>query len=133
MKKILLALSLPMTLIACDSFDENSNRVVEPIDFSAYPSLDMLYNDKIKTLVETKCIRCHTSGKKAGHTSMLFIAGDNVNNLNALQNLINNKGGERLVNKATGRRHGGGTQVSAGSAEAQALGELSLRILNNAK
>ncbi len=126
MKKVLFALSLPLLLSACDSGEQ---AIIDPIDFSAYTSMSALYDGKIKTLVDTKCSSCHVVGKKASDTDLLFEKENDAANLATLEGFIVSEGGDRLISKATGRRHGGGTQISSGGAEAQALAELTSRTL----
>ena len=132
MKKKLLALSLPILLSACDG-GEKSKTEIDAVDFSAYTSLTALYNGEIKTMVDVKCIVCHVKSQKAGNTNLLLVKEDDAGNVTALQNFINSKGGDRLVSKATGRRHGGGTQIVSGSIEAQALTELASRVVANSQ
>ncbi len=127
MKKILLALLLPLFLNACGGDDKNQIKF-ETVDFSGNTSQADLYNTKIKTLVDAQCSSCHGKNLKAASTDLLFVKGDDAKNLTVLQGFINSEGGERLVDKATGKRHGGGKQIVAGSPEAQALTELASRV-----
>ena len=130
MKKILLALSFTTLLSACDN-DEKNQLEIDAIDFSAHTSLTDLYNAEIKTMVDAKCSACHGKGLKAANTNLLFVKGNDVGNLTVLKSFIASHDNERLVNKATGRRHGGGAQIISSSREAQALTELASRIEAN--
>ncbi len=132
MKKILLALSLPILLSACDNNGENTPKI-DAVNFSSYTSLTSLYTGKIKTTVDAKCTACHVKGKKAGNTSLLFVSNDDVRNVAALQNFITTKSGDRLVSKPIGRRHGGGAQIASGGVEAQALTEFASRVAANSQ
>ncbi len=132
MNKILLALSLVILLSACDGVEKNESEL-NTVDFSAYSSLADLYNGEIKTVVEMKCSVCHGKSLKADNTDLLFVKEDDAGNIVALKNLINKKSGDRLVSKAIGRRHGGGTQIVSGSTEAQALAEFASRVATNAQ
>lgn len=131
MKKTLLALSLPILLSACN--DGEKIKAIDEVDFSAYTSLTALYDGEIKSTVGAKCTACHVKGKKAGNTNLLFVKEDDVGNVATLQNFINSKGGDRIVNKATGSRHGGGTQIASGSREAQALAEFASRLATDSQ
>ncbi len=132
MKKTLLILILTTLLSACDNGEKNQLEI-DAVDFSAHTSLTDLYNGEIKTLVDAKCSSCHGKGLKATNTNLLFVKENDGANLTILKGFIASHGGDRLVNKATGRRHGGGTQIVSGGREAQALTEFASRVEANSQ
>ena len=77
-------------------------------------------------IVQSRCVNCHVEGGVSGHTRLVFVrssdaADHEALNLRAFENLLNavedEGGGTYVLNKIQGVSHGGGAQVSAGSAD----------------
>ena len=76
-------------------------------------------------IIQSKCVNCHVSGGRSGHTRLVFVpssaeAGHEALNLRTLEKFLaevdEEGGGEYILNKIQGVAHGGGVQVPLGSA-----------------
>lgn len=76
----------------------------------------------VRPLIDDGCGRCHTAGGMAGNTTFL-LTGDAAAEYKAVRALVDPgaPAGSRLLAKATGQGHGGGTIYRAGSPEYAAL------------
>ena len=86
------------------------------------------YASSVKNqVVETICLSCHVTNGLAGSTNLIFAAGADEANLEAISNYLELRGdnGETLLTKVTGGlSHGGGVQLTTGSPEYESLAEL---------
>ena len=77
--------------------------------------------------MEAICLSCHVTNGLAGSTNLIFAAGADEANLEAISNYLELRGdnGETLLTKVTGGlSHGGGVQLTTGSPEYESLAEL---------
>src|SRR6476661_8388062 len=70
----------------------------------------------VHPLLIASCQRCHSAGAEAGDTQFL-LTGDTAADYATVMRLINTAtpSGSRLLSKASGNGHGGGTVLAAGS------------------
>ena len=77
-------------------------------------------------IVQTKCVNCHVQGGASGNTRLVFVRATDTpdheaQNLRIFEDFLaavaNESGGSYVLNKIQGVGHGGGVQVSPGSAE----------------
>ena len=77
-------------------------------------------------VVQTKCINCHVANGASGHTRLVFVRSTDTpdheaQNLQTFENFLaavaDEGGGSYVLNKIQGVGHGGGVQVSPGTAE----------------
>jgi hypothetical protein len=78
--------------------------------------------ETVRPLLDDGCRHCHAAGQQAGDTSFL-LTGDAAAEYTATRQLVDPTapGASRLLAKASGQGHGGGTIYRAGSAEYAAL------------
>src|SRR3982751_3159870 len=74
----------------------------------------------VPPLLIASCQHCHSTGAEAGDTQLLF-TGDAAADYVTVSRLVDTPGpgGSRLLSKASGNGHGGGTVFAAGSPEYQ--------------
>ena len=86
------------------------------------------YASSVKSqVVEAICLSCHVTNGLAGSTNLIFAAGADEANLEAIRNYLELRGdnGETLLTKVTGGlSHGGGVQLTTGSPGYESLAEL---------
>ena len=74
-------------------------------------------------IVQSRCINCHVEGGLSGHTRLVLSPSSEADheslNLERFRDFVETieDGADRILNKIQGVAHGGGIQVSAGSAE----------------
>ena len=100
---------------------------VQPVMQPAEPtSAAEVFHQAISTqVVQGKCVTCHVQGGASGNTRLVFVDSDTPDhealNLRAFEDLLaavaDEGGGSYVLNKIQGVGHGGGVQVSPGSAE----------------
>ena len=76
----------------------------------------------VHPLLIAACQRCHAAGAEAGDTQLL-LTGDAAADYVTVSRLVDAAvpAGSRLLSKATGNGHGGGTVFAAGSPEYQTV------------
>ena len=78
------------------------------------------YVANVDSIVQSKCIDCHVSGGQAGSTSLRFTSSASGNHGVFESYVTSSARADRVLTKITGGAgHGGGVQVSAGSADYQ--------------
>ena len=86
-------------------------------------ALDFFLKHISGPVVQAKCVNCHVEGGVSGHTRLVFQPSSTpdhgAKNLAAIRKLLSTveDGAERILNKIQGVGHGGGVQVTAGSAD----------------
>ena len=86
-------------------------------------ALDFFLNYISSPIVQAKCVNCHVEGGVSGHTRLILHPSSNPDhgtlNLAVFENFLANveDGASLILNKIQGVSHGGGIQVSAGSAD----------------
>ena len=77
-------------------------------------------------IVQAKCVNCHVANGASGHTRLVFVRSADMpdheaQNLQTFEDFLaavtDEGGGSYILNKIQGVSHGGGVQVSPGSAE----------------
>ena len=76
----------------------------------------------VEPILLAACQRCHSAGGMAGDTQLLLI-GDAAADYSTVSRFVNAAApaGSRLLSKASGNGHGGGTVLAAGSPEFQVV------------
>ena len=76
----------------------------------------------VHPLLLAKCQRCHATGAQAGDTQLLF-TGAAATDYVTVSRLVDTSApaGSRLLSKASGNGHGGGTVLAVGSPEYQTV------------
>lgn len=76
----------------------------------------------VHPLLISACQGCHAAGAQAGDTQLL-LTGDTAADYATVSRFVNasSPAGSRLLSKASGNGHGGGTVLAAGSPEYQAV------------
>ena len=87
------------------------------------PEAESYYRDNIHAIVTSKCIDCHIDGGRAGYTGLLF-TNSAPGNHDVFDEFVNSPTpgarADTVLSKIRGASgHGGGVQVSQGSAEYQ--------------
>ena len=109
---------------ASDEVRVTVHEVVAPVDQA---SADQVFRQHISgPVVQTKCINCHVANGASGHTRLVFVRSTDTpdhqaQNLQTFENFLaavaNEGGGSYVLNKIQGVGHGGGVQVSPGTAD----------------
>ena len=92
-------------------------------DSESESALDFFLNHISEPIVQAKCVNCHVEGGVSGHTRLILHPSSNPDhgtlNLAVFENFLANveDGASLILNKIQGVSHGGGIQVSAGSAD----------------
>lgn len=82
------------------------------------PSDGLSYADGIDALLVSGCERCHAPGASAGGTGFVLTTDVDANYLQALDFVnLEDPGASRLLSKAAGQGHGGGTIYDSRSNE----------------
>ena len=109
---------------ASDEVSVTVHAVMAPVDQASAAEVFRLHISV--PVVQTKCINCHVANGASGHTRLVFARpadtpDHEAQNLQAFQNFLaaaaNEGGGSYVLNKIQGVGHGGGVQVSPGTAE----------------
>lgn len=99
----------------------------EPPAPTPQTAAEQQYADDVEAaVVQSRCLACHTGGASAGHTPLLFSAGDQqwADNYAAFDAYLQGQGSraEFVLSKVRGGEgHGGGSVLAAGSSGYQAL------------
>lgn len=99
----------------------------EPSDSNADATAAYYASDVKSQVVDSICLSCHVNNGFAGSTNLVFAAGADEANLQAIRGYLELRAddGETLLTKVTGGlSHGGGVQLATGSPGYEALAQL---------
>lgn len=84
-------------------------------------SLTLFTQNISSQIIQSNCIQCHVSGGLASNTRLVYARSTTPDfqtiNYNDLLDFVRTAGSTLLINKPQGIGHGGGTRLSAGSAD----------------
>ena len=128
--ELLLVSTQPSVVLQLSKADQIDNRT------DKQKADDLFIKSISQSIVQSKCVRCHSQGGIAGGTALKFErTSDSSQGANAaiFEALLNSRadGKDYILGKVSGVRHGGGRQISVGSTDYKNLSEFLTLLLGS--